>query len=128
MQCWVKQGTSLMLVMLFLSACGEDSMQAAPPTEMTQDICMSPESPTWENFGQGFTRNFCRGCHSSMLAPDQRRGAPEGVDFETHQEVLEQIARVEARAAGEAPTMPPGGGATAEDLKLLQQWLDCGAP
>ncbi len=90
--------------------------------------CDVPYGPTWRNFGDGFVRNYCRGCHSPALEQGERWGAPIGVDFATHDDILLKIDRVHARATGENPTMPPAGGPSSGDLELLRTWLDCGAP
>jgi len=90
--------------------------------------CEDPLAPTWESFGEGFVRNYCRGCHGPALEAGDRTGAPVGVDFATHQHVLERMQRFEARAASEQPTMPPGGGPDEVELELLRRWIACGAP
>lgn len=63
---------------------------------------------TWENYGEGFMRSYCQPCHAS--GAQDRHDAPDQVSFDDLDEVLAQLDRIEARATGEAPTMPPGGG------------------
>ncbi|TPV97113.1 MAG: hypothetical protein B7733_01210 [Myxococcales bacterium FL481] len=109
------------------------SNDAAFQTADTSGHDESPSLPadvtlTWENFGDGYVRDWCRGCHSMYLEGAARYGAPPGVDFNTHEGVQERLERVIARATGDQPTMPPAGGPTADERELLLQWLDAGAP
>ncbi len=92
------------------------------------DPCSDALAPTWDNFGEAFTLNWCQGCHSAGLGDGQRSGAPEGIDFNAHTDVLEWRDRIESRAAAETPSMPPTGGPSEAELALLRQWLVCGAP
>ena len=124
---------------LLASACGESTGALAQrartstaPEEVSyvelEGSCDDPLGPTWENFGEGFVMNHCRGCHGPALEAGRRTGAPVGVDFATHAHVLGGIDRFEARAASEQPTMPPGGGPDEVELELLRRWISCGAP
>jgi uncharacterized membrane protein len=79
----------------------------------------------WAGFGQGFMEKHCTGCHSSLLRDDQRDGAPVGVDLDTWDDVVRWGPRIEARALSAEPDMPPGGGPSEEERRLLQEWLDC---
>jgi uncharacterized membrane protein len=98
-----------------------------------RDACAS-SVVDYENLGQGFMMTWCTPCHHSALVSggsgehDPRSGAPEGVDLNTIEDVQLWRDRIMARAIGESPTMPPGGGPTAEDLELMYEWLECGAP
>jgi hypothetical protein len=51
-----------------------------------------------------------------------------GVDFDSHAGVLEHLERIEARATGESPDMPPVGGSDDAERLRLEEWLACGAP
>lgn len=76
----------------------------------------------WEAWADGFFATQCRACHSTS-SPD-RHGAPEGVDFDTEDDVLRQAARVRARAL-DARTMPLGGGVPEDELARLDRYLAC---
>ena len=91
-----------------------------------EDICETSVI-TWETFGEGFTLTWCTPCHTSHLSGDDRQGATDGVDFDTKEGALEWIDRIEARATGDAPTMPPTGGPPSGDLEALAEWIYCGA-
>jgi len=79
---------------------------------------------TYENFGDGFLRQHCNGCHSSYREYEwQRSGAPGGIDFDTWDTLLEWSDRVQIRT--EQGTMPPSGGPTAEERSLFLEWMAC---
>ena len=80
---------------------------------------------TWANFGQGWMDKHCVGCHSSLLREDQRNGAPVGVDLDTWEDAVLWGDRIAARSVGDDADMPPGGGPSAEERRLLEEWLEC---
>ena len=134
-RCCVALWTRIAFV-LVLTGCAEDpAAKHTPGGDDTAgvDVCET-SIVDYENFGQGFMMNWCTPCHSGVLAApatdsaDPRAGAPEGVDFDTHEDAVLWSDRVQARATGSAPTMPPGGGPDPEDLLLLEEWLMCGTP
>ena len=98
---------------------------AADDSAAIDPFCVDQPVVTWANFGAGFLLEACQGCHASAT-PD-RHGAPEGVSFDTVDEAWAWQARILARAAGDAPTMPPLGGVTDSDRLLLEIWLRCAA-
>ena len=106
-----------MIWILVLLACGEGGDDSATET------CGRTPPLTYENFGQGFLRSHCTGCHGVLLPEEQREGAPLGVDFDTWGDVLNWAERIEIRTAEE--TMPPGGGPSAEERAKLAEWMAC---
>jgi uncharacterized membrane protein len=111
------------LALLALVACG-----AGPQADPRCDVA---EPLTYEGWGRGFVDKHCVGCHSGLIPPAQRRGAPSGVDLDTYRGVLQWAERIEARslvaASGDGDdAMPPGGGLTDEELLMLEEWLRCG--
>lgn len=102
-----------------LTQCGGTSQE--PPGQETcgNDVPIV----TWSSFGQGFLSTYCQGCHASRAA--DRRGAPANVVFDAKSDALGQSARILARAAGDAPTMPPAGGPPASERQRLSIWLGC---
>jgi uncharacterized membrane protein len=105
-------------VLLALAACDKPAEEAAKPAD-----CASLPPVDWDGFAAGFFRSYCTACHSAATV--ERRGAPEGVDFDTEGKVREQAARIRARVLEDA-TMPVGGGVPDDDLALLAIYLDCG--
>lgn len=110
---------------------GSDDASAAdtstlPPEDTgtaVDPLCVDAPVVTWNNFGEGFLIENCQACHAST-APN-RHGAPENVTFDTEDDVRTWKDRILARAAGDAPTMPPMGGTSADDRYLLEVWLTC---
>lgn len=111
-----------MSMLLFLLACAPEA--SAPAAVSDEVACASAPAVTWENWGQGFFMSRCQSCHSPSA--QDRHGAPEGVDFVTHDDVLRQADRVEATVI-EDGSMPLGGGLGDEDLALLKTFLVCGS-
>lgn len=113
--------TALVLAATLSLGCAE--------TEDTNTLCGREVQLTYENFGKSFMGTHCNGCHSSIIAPAQRRGAPPTVNFDTYGDILAQVERVEQRviiAPQEGlPAMPIGGGPTDEELAMLDEWLQC---
>lgn len=87
--------------------------------------CVRTPPLDYENFGAAWLTKHCLGCHSSLLPEERREGAPIGVDFDTYERVLQWAPSIESLAVGEAPSMPPGGGPSAEELARLTEWLHC---
>jgi uncharacterized membrane protein len=114
-----------LLLVLVLWGCNseEPSDSGSPPSDLPE-ICVDAPTVTWANFGAGFITQHCQACHASST-PD-RHGAPESVLFDTEEQVWALADRILARAVGEAPTMPPQGGVSEDDIYLLEVWLTCG--
>ena len=91
----------------------------------TATACYHDPPLDYANFGKGYMDKHCAGCHSSLLPPSSREGAPIGVDLNTYEDVLMWADRIEARSTGEYPTMPPGGGPSDDERALLKEWLEC---
>lgn len=106
---------------MILASCSDKTTEddtGSPP-----GACDDAPVVTWNNFGQGFLIENCQSCHAST-SPN-RHDAPEAVVFDTLADVKAQKDRIQARALGEDPTMPPEGGVSDDDRALLQIWLDC---
>lgn len=113
----------------FGGGCPPDDGAAADPedTAVPSDlpaICVDAPVTTYANFGRGFLTQHCEVCHAATT--NDRHDAPETVTFDTEEEAWAQADRILARAAGDAPTMPPQGGVTDDDRYLLEVWLSCG--
>ena len=95
---------------------------ACAPSEKSTD-CDSAQVATWAGFGEGFMIENCQSCHASTS--QERYGAPEGIQFDTHDDVLLFSEAILAVSLGDSPSMPPGGGVSDSDLILLEDWLIC---
>lgn len=117
----------------------QPSTTKSTPTPSTLPAC-PPNSPlTYRSFGGGFLRTWCTGCHSSTLPEPERQGAPEGIDFDRPEGLIELAESIHDRAVvevdhfiadptGNASPMPPAGVARDEDRRRLAIWLACGLP
>lgn len=103
------------LFLVGLLGCGGD--------EDSADACAGVPLVNWDNFGDAFMGESCRGCHSATSP--SRVGAPEGMDFDTVDQVWAWKAAILGTAGTDAPTMPPEGGTTADDREKLHWWLEC---
>ncbi len=87
--------------------------------------CLRDPPLNWDNFGKGHMDKHCNGCHSSLLDRQElRNGAPPGVDFDTYEGNLIWADRIYERAAIQV-SMPPGGGPSADELRLFEEWMLC---
>jgi cytochrome c5 len=88
------------------------------------NTCLRDPPLTWENYGDYIIGRQCRPCHSVYSREGQRADAPEGVDFDSWDDVLEWVDRIQARSV-DTETMPPAGGMLREERVLLGEWLRC---
>lgn len=112
---------ALAVALLGCGSEGDDDDDDTGPTACEESIL------SYDNFGDPFMRNWCRGCHSSDLAEGMRQDAPTNVNFDTREGILVWRDRIEFRALEQA-TMPPTAGPGDAEKALLREWLDCGAP
>jgi hypothetical protein len=61
------------------------------------------------------------------LPESERQGAPDGVDFDSHDDAQLWADRIRVRVL-DSGDMPPVGDPNAGDLLALEEWLDCGLP
>jgi mono/diheme cytochrome c family protein len=93
------------------------------PAEDTAGCTEADRAVNWENFGVGFFAGYCRSCHSAEA--DDRYGAPEGLDFDSLEQVRNLRGPIHDSVLGDQ-TMPVGGGVDQESLTLLATFLECG--
>ena len=114
----------IIVVSFFLSVCGCGNVEADMDEEVDQNsMCEDAPLETWATFGQSFAITYCQGCHASTAA--NRYGAPQGINFDTRDEVLALGNRILTVVTSDTATMPPNGGISAEDLTRLELWLRC---
>ncbi len=90
-------------------------------------VCKSEAALTYDNFAGPFLLDWCTGCHSSVLSEGERQEAPVQINFDTLEDIRKHQPRIMERAV-HLQNMPPVGGPTAEERRLLGEWLECGAP
>lgn len=114
-------------LMFGLAACGMDSgPQVEEPDPPDADVCKTSYLD-YQNFGEPFSLDWCRGCHSAALPAGMRQKAPVGVDFDGPADLVKWKDRILARSTGPTPSMPPAGGPSDTERALLAEWLTCGA-
>lgn len=79
----------------------------------------------WAGYGDVFLRDWCRSCHSA--AAPNRFGAPEGIDFDTLEDLHRWLGPVEDTVIGDE-SMPVGGGVDPAVRAEFGAWIACGAP
>lgn len=110
------------MTLALLPACDDHVIGQGAPIGTS---CLREPPLTYENFGRALLNRHCNSCHSQDVRPDQRGGAPEGVDFDDWDMVLEWAVRIEATAV-EDNTMPPSGGTLlADERERLAEWMRC---
>jgi hypothetical protein len=111
---------------------GSGNKAQATPTGTPFDIggraCPPNSVLTYENFGEGFMRGQCTGCHSSALPEGARQNAPITVNLDTYADVRSFGARIYYRSGDQNATMPPAGGPVASERVNLGDWIACNAP
>lgn len=78
--------------------------------------------PSWSAWGAGFFASYCRTCHSSTT--EERFDAPEGVDFDTLDDVRMWEGAIRTTVLVEE-SMPVGGGVPTAELEALDAFLRC---
>ena len=111
------------VLVALLSACGTDY---APPSSLPDAAC-EQSVLTYENFGELYMLDWCRGCHSSALVEGMRQGAPVEFNFEDVETIRELAPMIALKATGPMPVMPPAAGPSDDERALLAEWLACGA-
>lgn len=95
------------------------------PEADTAGCTADERAVNWENFGVPFFAGYCRACHSATSVGEDRYGAPEGLDFDSLEQVRALKGSIHDTVLVDA-TMPIGGGVDPESLTLLPTLLECG--
>ena len=82
---------------------------------------MLEPSPTWDDDIYQIFEIYCNTCHANPPTG----GAPFAL--KTYEQAQTYLDRFQVRII-EQKDMPPGGISNADDLELIQAWLDAGAP
>ena len=105
-----------------------DDIGDGPWDTLRERPCPTDSIVSFENFGAPFMLDHCKGCHSAALPEDMRQMAPLDVDFDDLQDIRDQAERIWARCGDQNMTMPPVGGPSDAERRLLGEWLACGVP
>lgn len=98
------------------AACGADTDRTCAQSYLRYD-----------NFGAPFIVNWCRACHSADTPPGMRQQAPDDVNFDNLSEIRRWSLQIRL-TSGQGGSMPPAGGPSDDERRMLVEWLGCGAP
>src|SRR3954462_15165288 len=73
---------------------GSDHVDPPPP-----GVC-EVSFLNYDNFGEPFIANWCRGCHSSDVPANMRQMAPKTVNFDSVADVRTWSAKIATKAGG----------------------------
>ncbi|MCG8419518.1 MAG: cytochrome c [Proteobacteria bacterium] len=97
---------------------GDDGLGDCPPASQSQ-----------QNTGATIVFTTCIGCHSSQLQGADRRGVPDGMDFDVIDIVRDMAADI-YRTAEDGSMPPPTSDVTAlnsAQVEAVRVYLACGA-
>jgi cytochrome c5 len=114
---------SMLVTTLFSIGCQSAGETADTSEAVLEVFCAEAPVVNYANFGESFMNHQCQGCHSSAL--EERFDAPLEVTFDTLEDVWVWRDRILDRCDLDAPTMPPRGGVTDDELLMLHWWLKC---
>lgn len=97
-------------------SCGTDQIDSG------DSACQTRSAYQWEYFGEPFFMTYCLSCHS--VASPERFGAPEGINFDSYDDVAAQSALIRDSVLIRQ-SMPKGGGVSEDDRMALKIFLDC---
>ncbi len=107
------------------NSANNDAVLEGPFESFAERPCPTDNILTADNFGAPFMANWCNGCHHSSLPAGTRAGAPIGVDFDTMDGIELYAEIIWLRTADQNEGMPPAGGPSDEERRMLGQWLAC---
>jgi len=125
-------GMALCAVALLAACNGDDDSDGGPGPDTTDsgpvatwDDCET-SALRYDTFAQPLLATWCTPCHASNLEPDERSGAPVGLDFDSYDNVV-AVANLIASSI-EDERMPPVGGLSQDERDAFVAWVECGTP
>lgn len=98
-------------------------MACAGSADDSAAACADAPVLGWNDVGQPLLLEYCSTCHTET-APE-RYGAPEGVNFDTYDQVVALRGAMLAVLTADPPEMPPLLSVPDADQELLISWLEC---
>lgn len=123
-------------IVCFVASCDDDGDHhgsGEPVGIATKAVCPTPQTLTYQNFGQAFVQKYCLRCHSTNVKGATREGAPDDHNFDSIDEIRGLREHMDQKAgAGPAATntdMPRNDPKpTVEERRQFAEWLACNAP
>jgi len=98
--------------------------QPTGPPELPPEVdCDEVDVPAYEDLT---IWSACTGCHDASLSGPYRRGAPEGVDFDTYDAAV--ASAEDAAVEVNIGNMPFTGTVSEDDKEAFYAWALCGTP
>lgn len=104
---------------LCLFSCSYDPEQKALELVPINQKIIMPEQITYKVVYQSVFKTACLNCHSSSA------GNKGGINLENFESIAKNAALIRKEVAGK--TMPPRGGLSEDQIKLVIDWIDAGA-
>jgi uncharacterized membrane protein len=90
--------------------------------------CPTPSTLEYATFADPFFETYCRSCHSAQRQGAERADAPDGLNFDTLDEIRANADTIFSVAADANTLMPQAGPVPTHDERIqLGDWLACGA-
>lgn len=110
-------------IILFAAACGGDD---GPPDDPGLEYC-PPDSDAEQAEGQQWITFSCTNfCHSESRVGDARGGAPEGMNFDTPEQMIADAQAIYDSIVRTENPMPPNGSLRRDQIELVRIFLACG--
>jgi uncharacterized membrane protein len=114
------------LTLLSTAACSSPERRDTPDAAPVPASCAGPERvPTFGDLQRGILP-ICLGCHSAKVTGDARHGAPDGVNFDTYEELAKAAEIASYLVRNRLMPAPDGQGPTEEQRRELYDWTACG--
>ena len=117
-------GIAVILIAAGLAGCSGDKQD--PLVGLPSGGGGGNSDPTYAQDVKPIFDQNCVLCHDANKSGGQRNGAPVSVNFDTYEQLLENLERASARI--QAGTMPPAGPLDSELVNVFLEWIAAGTP
>jgi uncharacterized membrane protein len=116
----------LVLSLVAFAACSTSDGEPRGGDEPAEVDCSSLESvPTFGDLQRGILPT-CLRCHSAQVTGARRNDAPEGVNFDTYEELATAAEIASYMVESRLMPSPDGEGPTEAQRRELYEWTACG--
>lgn len=104
------------MILVWALACAGEGTDSA-------GACADAPVLGWEDVGHPLLLEYCATCHSETAT--ERFGAPDGLNFDSYDQVVALRGAMLAVLTADPPEMPPLLSVPEQDQELLISWLTC---